>query len=64
MSCLRLLLCLFLPPVAVLGLGWGNFFIVLILWFFGWLPGTIAALIICANAPENDDSVNLDGSKR
>jgi uncharacterized membrane protein YqaE (UPF0057 family) len=52
MSCLRILLCIFIPPLAVLGLGWGNFLIVLFLWFFGWLPGTIAAFIILANAPE------------
>lgn len=46
MSCLQVLLCLFCPPLAVIDRGCGSVVIVTILWFFGWVPGTLAALII------------------
>jgi len=47
MGILRALLCIFLPPLAVIDKGIGNILIVTILWLCGWIPGVIAALIIC-----------------
>ena len=46
MSCLRALVCIILPPLAVIDKGLGNFLIVLVLTIVGWVPGVIAALII------------------
>jgi len=46
-GCLRAIICLLLPPLAVVDKGLGNFLIVLILTLVGWIPGVIAALIIC-----------------
>lgn len=46
MSCLRVLLAIIFPPLAVIDKGCGSFFIVLLLTVIGWVPGVIAALII------------------
>jgi uncharacterized membrane protein YqaE (UPF0057 family) len=46
MSCLRALLCLICPPLAVIDKGCGSIFIVALLTIFGWVPGVIGALII------------------
>ncbi len=46
MSCLRALLAIIFPPLAVIDKGCGSFLIVFLLTFFGWVPGVIAALII------------------
>ncbi|MBR5475651.1 MAG: YqaE/Pmp3 family membrane protein [Bacteroidaceae bacterium] len=46
MSCLRALLAIIFPPLAVCDKGCGSFLIVTLLTFFGWIPGVIAALII------------------
>ncbi|HUT23700.1 MAG TPA: YqaE/Pmp3 family membrane protein [Sumerlaeia bacterium] len=40
-------MCIFLPPLAVLDKGCGSILIVLVLTLFGWIPGMIAALVIC-----------------
>ena len=50
MGLMRVLICLFCPPLAVLDKGCGSFLIVLILTGAGWVPGTIAALVICNNS--------------
>ncbi len=42
----RVLLAILLPPLSVLDIGIGWFFLVLILWLLGWVPGVIAALLI------------------
>jgi uncharacterized membrane protein YqaE (UPF0057 family) len=47
MGILRAVLCVLLPPLAVVDKGCGSFFIVLILTLIGWVPGIIGALIIC-----------------
>jgi uncharacterized membrane protein YqaE (UPF0057 family) len=47
MGLIRVLICLFCPPLAVLDKGCGSVLIVLILTFAGWVPGMIAALVIC-----------------
>ena len=44
---LRLILCFIFPPLAVFDKGCGAILLVILLTLFGWLPGTIAALIIC-----------------
>jgi len=50
MSILTIILCIILPPVAVLmkkGLG-VDFFINLLLFILGWLPGVIHGFWICS----------------
>lgn len=43
---LRILLCIIFPPLAVLDKGCGAILAVVFLTCLGWLPGTVAALII------------------
>ena len=47
MGILRAIVCILLPPLAVLDKGCGSILIVLALTLLGWIPGIIAALIIC-----------------
>lgn len=49
MSIPRVILCLILPPLAVLDKGCGSIAIITILTLCGWVPGAIGALIICSN---------------
>lgn len=51
MGCLRVLICILFPPLAVLDKGCGSFIIVLLLTMVGWIPGVLAALIICGQQP-------------
>ncbi len=46
MGCLRALLCIIFPPLAVIDRGCGTVVIVLALTIAGWVPGAIAALIL------------------
>jgi uncharacterized membrane protein YqaE (UPF0057 family) len=46
MGCLRAILCIIFPPLAVLDRGCGTVFIVLLLTIAGWIPGVIAALLL------------------
>ena len=48
MSIARAILCILLPPAAVLDKGCGSILIVTVLWLVGWIPGVIAALVICS----------------
>ena len=43
----RALLCIFLPPLAVLDRGCGSILLVTLLTLVGWVPGVIAAIVIC-----------------
>ncbi len=43
----RAILCILLPPLAVLDKGCGTILIVAILTLAGWVPGAIAALLVC-----------------
>ena len=52
MGCLRVMLCIIFPPLAVIDKGCGSIVIVFILTCLGWIPGVIAALII-NNNPKN-----------
>lgn len=52
MSCGRVLLCIILPPLAVIDKGCGSVLIVSLLTLAGWVPGAIAALVIC-NTPDD-----------
>jgi uncharacterized membrane protein YqaE (UPF0057 family) len=47
MSLGRAFLCILLPPLAVLDKGCGTILIVTLLTFCGWVPGVIAALVVC-----------------
>ncbi|MBR2261943.1 MAG: YqaE/Pmp3 family membrane protein [Paludibacteraceae bacterium] len=46
MSCLRVLLAIIFPPLAVYDRGCGSVLIVFVLTLLGWVPGVIGALII------------------
>ncbi|MEL6122356.1 MAG: YqaE/Pmp3 family membrane protein [Bacteroidota bacterium] len=46
MSLPRALICIFLPPIAVIDKGCGSFLLVLLLTLCGWVPGVIGAMII------------------
>lgn len=46
MSCLRVLVCVVFPPLAVIDKGCGSILLVTILTLVGWVPGVIGALII------------------
>lgn len=48
MGCGRALLCILLPPLAVLDKGCGTVVIVALLTLCGWVPGAIGALIVCS----------------
>ncbi|MCB0458858.1 MAG: YqaE/Pmp3 family membrane protein [Flavobacteriaceae bacterium] len=52
MGCLRVLLSIICPPLAVVDKGCGSIVIVFLLTLAGWVPGVIAALIILNN-PNN-----------
>lgn len=52
MSFWRVVLSIFLPPLAVLDKGCGSIIIVFLLTLAGWIPGVLAALIILNN-PKN-----------
>ena len=45
MSCGRAILCIILPPLAVIDLGCAPFLIVCFLTLAGWIPGALAALV-------------------
>ena len=49
MSCLRVILAIIVPPLAVLDHGCGSVLIVALLTLCGWVPGVIAALVILNN---------------
>ena len=51
MGCLRALVCLLFPPLAVVDKGCGSVIIVAVLTLIGWVPGVIAALIISLERP-------------
>ncbi len=42
----RIILCIIFPPLAVVDKGCGSMIIVFLLTCLGWIPGTVAALII------------------
>lgn len=44
---IRFILCFIFPPLAVFDKGYGAILLVLLLTFFGWIPGTVVALVIC-----------------
>ena len=46
MGCFRVLLCIILPPLAVLDKGCGSIVIVTLLTLAGWVHGVIGALVI------------------
>ncbi|MDA8924162.1 YqaE/Pmp3 family membrane protein [Flavobacteriaceae bacterium] len=50
MSIFRVILSIIFPPLAVLDRGCGSIVIVFILTLCGWVPGTIAALVILNNS--------------
>ncbi len=52
MGLMRVLICLICPPLAVLDKGCGSILIVAILTGAGWIPGTIAALVICNSSDD------------
>ena len=55
MSCLRVILAILFPPLAVIDQGCGSVLIVFLLTLCGWVPGVIGALIILNNTTKDDD---------
>ena len=51
MSLPRAIVCILLPPLAVIDKGCGSVLITLVLTIIGWIPGIIAAMIICTREP-------------
>jgi uncharacterized membrane protein YqaE (UPF0057 family) len=45
MGCLRVLLCIIFPPLAVLDKGCGAIVITTLLTLIAWIPGVIAAIL-------------------
>jgi uncharacterized membrane protein YqaE (UPF0057 family) len=48
MSLLRAIICIIFPPLAVLDKGCGTLLLVTLLTIIGWIPGVIAALVVCS----------------
>ena len=46
MGCLRAVVCIVFPPLAVIDRGCGTVLIVTALTLAGWVPGAIAALLL------------------
>jgi len=46
-SLMRAIVCVLLPPLAVLDKSCGAIFLTTVLWLCGWIPGVIAAIIFC-----------------
>lgn len=46
MSVGRAIICLLLPPLAVIDKGCGSIIIVTVLTIVGWVPGVIGALVL------------------
>ena len=46
MSCLRAILCIIFPPLAVLDKGCGSVLLVTALTLCAWVPGVIGAILI------------------
>jgi uncharacterized membrane protein YqaE (UPF0057 family) len=46
----RAVLCILLPPLAVLDKGCGTILLVAVLTLVGWIPGVLAALIVCTRS--------------
>ncbi len=47
MGIIRAIICILLPPLAIIDKGCGSFLLVLVLTLLGWIPGIIGAMIIC-----------------
>ena len=43
----RAVVCILLPPLAVVDKGCGSILLVTVLTLFGWIPGIIGAMVIC-----------------
>ena len=56
MSCGRAILCIILPPLAVIDLGCAPFLIVCFLTLAGWIPGAVAALVFTTVMDRDDDA--------
>jgi uncharacterized membrane protein YqaE (UPF0057 family) len=50
MSLLRVILCIVLPPLAVIDKGCGAFLITTRLTLAGWIPGVLAAIFFCTRS--------------
>ena len=52
MSLLRVIVCIVLPPAAVLDKGCGPIVLTTVLTLVGWVPGIIAAIIFCTRSTQ------------
>ena len=60
MGIIRVILCILFPPLAVLDKGCGALLLVSILTCFAWIPGVIAALVICTR---QEPVIIIDGKQ-
>ena len=63
---IRTIICIIFPPLAVLDKGCGSVVLVTCLTIFGWVPGIIAALLICSVdevARHNSGQMDSGGEK-
>ncbi|HEX2916210.1 MAG TPA: YqaE/Pmp3 family membrane protein [Chloroflexia bacterium] len=49
MSLIRAIICIIFPPLAVIDKGCGSILLVSLLTLAGWIPGVIAAMVVCAS---------------
>lgn len=52
MSCLRAIICIIFPPLAVLDKGCGSVLLIGVLTLCGWIPGVIGAILICTRSTQ------------
>ena len=51
MGCLRLIVAILFPPLAVIDLGCGPIVVVSLLTILGWIPGIIGAIVFASMEP-------------
>ncbi len=52
MGCLRLIIAVLLPPLAVIDKGCGPILVVTLLTIMGWIPGVIGAIVFASMEPK------------
>jgi len=52
MNAIQLILCVFCPPLAVVGCGCSAVALVFVLTMINWMLGTMVALILCCATPQ------------
>lgn len=64
MGLFRAVVCVILPPLAVLDKGCGSVLIVFVLTLCGWVPGVVGAILICMLDQNPERYVFVDDRRR